>query len=317
MDAIEPDDAFLYLLSAYLRKEGYKSRLCHLAGYPLPVINPEKGEYIMFGGPRLLDTDLPLFLHTCRAMDCDFVAAMKFTEHFGRDPVFRLDGDGAIHDVSDDVSCYADAYEVAGIYYFRECFSRAFRSCTPPLKVAFESCRDRKKVKGLPIGGKSLRYIGGELPVFGHRMPVLFLDRDGVIVEDSGYVHGTDLVFVERMFPVVAAANMAGEPVIVVTNQSGVARGYFPEEEVTLTNEYIRGYFSGRGLKIDAFYVCPYMTGGASPFYDKDSLCRKPQPGMILKACEDFDIDLSRSLMIGDKERDRIKLPYLTSVIFR
>jgi D-glycero-D-manno-heptose 1,7-bisphosphate phosphatase len=127
----------------------------------------------------------------------------------------------------------------------------------------------------------------------------VFLDRDGTLIEDAHYLADPDEV---RLIPgaaeAVRALNAAGVLVIVVTNQSGVARGYFPESRVAEVHERLSRMLSVRGAKVDAYYYCPHHeTKG-------ECACRKPKPGMLLAAARDFDIDLAHSWMIGDKACD-------------
>ena len=98
--------------------------------------------------------------------------------------------------------------------------------------------------------------------------------------------------------------NEHGALAIVVTNQSGVARGYFPEENVIKLHEWMQKELACYGAHIDGFYYCPHHPEAKVEEYRKDCDCRKPKPGLILKAAADHDIDLAHSVMIGDKERD-------------
>lgn len=146
----------------------------------------------------------------------------------------------------------------------------------------------------------------------------LFLDRDGVINEDRAYPWKPEqIVFVDGIFNLCRKALDKGYILVVVTNQAGVARGYFTENDVKKLHEWMSGKFMEQGIEISAFYYCPYHPKGVTEQYRKDSDCRKPAPGMVLKAVEDFGIDISRSLMVGDKPSDRIKLEGLKSVIIK
>lgn len=138
-----------------------------------------------------------------------------------------------------------------------------------------------------------------------HR-PAAFLDRDGVLIEDVGYPHREDHL---RLIPGAARAvkrlNDAGYLVIVVTNQSGVARGYFTEEWMHAFNAVIVDRLAEAGARIDAVYACPFHAEGVIPEYTHpDHPDRKPNPGMLLRAIADHGIDPARSLMIGDQPSD-------------
>lgn len=135
--------------------------------------------------------------------------------------------------------------------------------------------------------------------------PALFLDRDGVINVDHGYVcRPEDFEFVDGIFDLVAAARVAGYLVVVVTNQAGIGRGYYTEDDFLRLMAWVKGEFARRGGGIDAVYFCPYHPEHGVGAYRRDSDCRKPAPGMLLRAAADLAIDLPRSIMVGDKRSD-------------
>jgi D-glycero-D-manno-heptose 1,7-bisphosphate phosphatase len=136
--------------------------------------------------------------------------------------------------------------------------------------------------------------------------PCLFLDRDGVLNEDRGFVHRwEDFVWIQGAREVVATFNRAGWLVIVVTNQSGVGRGYYPEEDVHILHERMRGDLAAAGAHIDAFYHAPQHPEAHAPAYrHPDPPLRKPNPGMILQALQDWPIDRDASFLVGDKPSD-------------
>jgi D-glycero-D-manno-heptose 1,7-bisphosphate phosphatase len=133
----------------------------------------------------------------------------------------------------------------------------------------------------------------------------VFLDRDGTIIEDTGYVAGKEQVkFLPRSAEAIKSLNENGFKVIVVSNQAGVARGYFIEADVRDTNQYIQETLAGQGARIDAFYYCPHHVEGVVEAYRRDCYCRKPNPGMLEWAKEDFGLDLDKSFVIGDRYSD-------------
>lgn len=136
--------------------------------------------------------------------------------------------------------------------------------------------------------------------------PALFLDRDGVLNEDQGYVHRwEDFRWIAGAREVVAAFNRAGWLVIVVTNQSGVGRGYYTEADMHALHAQMTKELAAAGARIDAFYFCPQHPEAAEAVYrHPDPPDRKPNPGMILRALADWPIDRDRSLLVGDKESD-------------
>lgn len=133
----------------------------------------------------------------------------------------------------------------------------------------------------------------------------LFLDRDGIINEEKNYVHRIeDFHFVEGIFDLLRYAQSLGYLLIVVTNQAGIARGYYTENDFRILNEWMLRQFEQERILIDQVYYCPYHPLHGIGSYKKHSEFRKPAPGMILQAKKEFEIELSGSLLIGDKESD-------------
>ena len=146
----------------------------------------------------------------------------------------------------------------------------------------------------------------------------LFLDRDGVINEDRRYPYRPDqIVFVDGIFDLCKRAAQKGYILIVLTNQAGVAWGYFTEEDVEKLHLWMSEQFRKQGINISSFYYCPFHPEGSVEQYRRVSDCRKPEPGMVMKAAADFDIDLSSSVMVGDKPSDRVKVKDLKCVIIK
>jgi D-glycero-D-manno-heptose 1,7-bisphosphate phosphatase len=137
------------------------------------------------------------------------------------------------------------------------------------------------------------------------RRPAVFLDRDGTIIEEVYYLACPSQV---RLLPGAAEAirdlNHAGFMVIVVTNQAGVARGYFPESRVAEVHSYLAARLADAGAKVDAFYYCPHHERDGIGGYRIACDCRKPRPGMLLRAAREHQLDLAESWMIGDKPSD-------------
>ncbi len=136
--------------------------------------------------------------------------------------------------------------------------------------------------------------------------PAVFLDRDGVLIVDGGYPHrDEDLVLIPGAAEALAAINAAGALAIVVTNQSGVARGLFSLERMEAFNALLVARLAAAGGRIDAVYACPFHEDAVEDRWrHHDHPDRKPNPGMILRAATDHGIDLSRSLLIGDRDSD-------------
>lgn len=135
--------------------------------------------------------------------------------------------------------------------------------------------------------------------------PVVFLDRDGTVNEEMGYINHPDRFII---FPFVAESirllKSAGYKVIIITNQSGVARGYFTEELLKTVHQKLQVHLQNEGTGFDALYYCPHHpTEGIAP-YRKKCNCRKPAPGMVDKARREFDINMDASIVIGDRYKD-------------
>jgi D-glycero-D-manno-heptose 1,7-bisphosphate phosphatase len=133
----------------------------------------------------------------------------------------------------------------------------------------------------------------------------VFLDRDGTLNEDVGYPGTYDLI---RLFPgsieAIRTINGLGLLALVVTNQSGVARGFFTVADLELLHKRMAEAFRERGARLDRIYYCPHFPSGAEPAYAIDCTCRKPGPDLALRAKTEFGIDLEGSYMIGDKVED-------------
>ena len=129
----------------------------------------------------------------------------------------------------------------------------------------------------------------------------VFIDRDGTINEEKEYLYRTDdFAFIPGAPQAIRLLNEAGFLVIVVTNQSGVARGFYTEEDVHLLHRYIASQLEPFGARVDAWFYCPHHPAGRGS-YALPCRCRKPLPGMLLEAAGRFNIDLESSIMIGDK----------------
>ena len=135
--------------------------------------------------------------------------------------------------------------------------------------------------------------------------PAIFLDRDGTIIEDVGFLSDPDRAkLTPRAGEGLKALAGLGMPLIVVTNQSGVARKVTTEDDVAAVNLRVLALVSEEGAHLDGFYYCPHHPEGDEPMYAIDCECRKPKPGMLERAAMERGIDLSRSFMIGDSARD-------------
>ena len=137
------------------------------------------------------------------------------------------------------------------------------------------------------------------------RRPAAFLDRDGVLNVDHGYAYRPDQIeWIDGAPEAVRSLNEAGYLVLVVTNQSGVARGFYDEDAVKSLHTYMQQHLASHGARVDAFYYCPHHPEGTIKSLAVNCRCRKPGPGMLEQAASEWPIDRDASFMIGDKDAD-------------
>ena len=133
----------------------------------------------------------------------------------------------------------------------------------------------------------------------------LFLDRDGVININHGYVHSVDdFEFIDGIFDLVRAAHANNFKIVVITNQSGIGRGFYSEQQFHQLTSWMYKEFASAGAPIDKVYFSPFHPIEGLGKYRKDDFSRKPNPGMILQAQQELGLDLGNSILIGDKASD-------------
>lgn len=134
---------------------------------------------------------------------------------------------------------------------------------------------------------------------------VLFLDRDGVVNVDHGYLYKSeDFEFIDGLFTGCLAFQRAGYQIIIITNQSGIGRGYYTEHDFTQLSDWMIGQFNAHGVDILDVFFCPHHPEKANPPYKINCECRKPAPGMLLQAQKKHNVSLQDSIMVGDKGSD-------------
>jgi D-glycero-D-manno-heptose 1,7-bisphosphate phosphatase len=133
----------------------------------------------------------------------------------------------------------------------------------------------------------------------------VFLDRDGVINKEVNYLSEiSEFEFIPGIFETCKAFQDSGFKLIVITNQSGIARGYYTAEQFHVLDQWMRQQFLEQGIQISATYFCPHHPSLGIGQYKQECFCRKPNPGMILSAVAEHQLDLSKSLLFGDKLSD-------------
>ena len=135
--------------------------------------------------------------------------------------------------------------------------------------------------------------------------PAVFMDRDGCLTEEVGYVnHPSRLRLLPRTAEAIARLNRAGVPAVMVTNQAGIARGYFSEETLHATHARLHEALAAAGARLDGAYTCVHHPSEGEPPYRAECDCRKPRPGLLRRAAEELQLDLAASVMVGDKLSD-------------
>ena len=137
--------------------------------------------------------------------------------------------------------------------------------------------------------------------------PAIFLDRDGTINLDHGYVHlSDDFQFIDGVIDAMVELKKMGYLLVLITNQSGIARGLFTEDQFMHLTEWMDWSLADRGVDLDGIYFCPHHPQAIIEEYRQDCECRKPKAGMFIDAQTQLDIDMSASYMIGDKMEDML-----------
>jgi len=140
---------------------------------------------------------------------------------------------------------------------------------------------------------------------FTPKRRAVFLDRDGTINEEKEYLYRTEeFALLPGVAEAIRALNEAGFKVVVITNQSGIGRGYYGEEALRVLHAHMDADLAKHGAAVDAYYFCPHHPEHGTGPYRQECSCRKPLPGMLMTAAEDLQLDLSASFMIGDKISD-------------
>jgi D-glycero-D-manno-heptose 1,7-bisphosphate phosphatase len=135
--------------------------------------------------------------------------------------------------------------------------------------------------------------------------PALFLDRDGVVVEDTEYLcRVEDVAIIPGAARIIAAANGRNIPVVLITNQGGIGCGYYGWDDFVAVQDTIIAALAAEGAHFDAVYACPHHPNGRGELAHPDHPARKPNPGIVLRAAADLSLDLAKSWLVGDKASD-------------
>ncbi len=269
--------------------------------------------FLLLNGDSYFDTNLRALATAAEASDAPALIALRRVPDGRRYGTVELDGARVMRFAEKNPDASGAALINAGVYVL----TRAILQRIEHLPCSIESdvfpmLASEGRMFGLEGRGyfidiglpETLERARAELPIV-RRRPAAFLDRDGVINVDVGYAHRPDqLAFVDGARSAIRKLNDAGLRVIVVTNQAGVARGYYPEAQVHVFHDAIQTELARVGAYVDRFYHCPFHPEGILPEYRADHPDRKPRPGMILRALADQPIDRDRSFLIGDRQSD-------------
>lgn len=291
------------------------------------ISDSSSSHFLVLNGDTLFEADLDLFLSEAGN---DFAIALKYSQDSGRFGQVKIDDNYKVENFLEKQLTGHDGLINAGIYSFSKDILNYFpvEDSFSIEQVVFPSLSSKRKLKGIPLGGK---FIDIGIPAdyekaqnflqefkFSQRTPALFLDRDGIIIKDTGYVSSISQVeFYPGIIPIIKLVQKMGYPVYMITNQAGVGRNYFSLEVCDSINQHIVDHLKTQGAFLTKCFVSPFHPSHGVGEYKRDSLLRKPNPGMILLAQEHMSIDIRKSLMIGDKTTDIIKLPGLKSILLQ
>lgn len=292
------------------------------------IQSSQQQKFLVLNGDTYFDIDLVYFL---RSQTQPFTIALRLAEDARRFGAVLIRRDYTVRAfVEKSESCPIDqdgCYINGGIYllerkiinFIGDGFSSLESDVFPQLVAG-------SLLEGIPMGGRFLDIGVPEdyhraqelLPLWGNleKRPCLFLDRDGIVIEDCGYPHRpADLKIIPAVIPLIKWANTNNWLVIILTNQAGIAKGIFGLEKYQIFHAELCAQLTKTGVHIDATFYCPFHAEGSVALYAKPSLSRKPNPGMLLKAMAQFPIDIRRSLMIGDKPSDQLDIPNFKTLI--
>ena len=268
--------------------------------------------FFMLNGDTLFDINyLDLALQTVNELSSVGVA-LRYTENVERYGKVNLEGDKII-DFNEKVG-HGYGLINSGVYVFDKKLLAKQHILIPSSleKDLLPSLAKEGHLKGIVYHGFFIdiglkhSFLEANISVpHWQKKPTVFLDRDGILNIDYGYVYRpSDFDWVDGAIETIKRFNDIGYLVIVITNQAGIARGYYSEEDFYILNEWMNEELRRVGAHIDAVYYCPHHpTEGYSP-YRMECNCRKPAPGLIKQALEEWPIDKNNSVLIGDQEKD-------------
>ena len=271
--------------------------------------------FLLCNGDTFFDADLLPLLRLADDSGCEAAMLLREVDGGGRYGCVDLGADGAIRRfLEKPADGDGPALINSGIYLVRREPILAAIDATPASleRDVFPKLVARGALRGVRASGyfvdigipDDLAAARTELPRRRTR-PAVFLDRDGVLNLDAGYTHRPgQLEWVETAPAAVRMLNEAGFYVLVVTNQAGVARGYYDEAAVRSFHAQMQDDLLREGAHVDGFYHCPHHPDGTVEGFAIRCDCRKPEPGLLRQAASDWPIDASQSFLVGDKDSD-------------
>ena len=297
-------------------------------GAILNAFDKLQDDFFVINGDTFFDIDYNILEEFGK--DKPITLALRYTNNIERYGFVEIDDKFAIKSFVEKGKLpedKIDGYINGGIYYihksalipYADKFNGEFISMETEI---FPQLLTNNELNGLPLGGC---FIDIGIPEDYYRAQelipdwiakeikqALFIDKDGTLIENTEYPHGRDFKIIESTIDIVKKYSDLDYHIIMVTNQAGIAKGKFTLEQMQEGLEGIKEFYKSKEVTFDDIEYCPYHKDGVIKEYAYDTILRKPNPGMILKACEKLKIDLKHSVMIGDnKEIDNIKLPYL------
>ncbi len=271
---------------------------------------------LVLNGDSFLKVDLQKFYEFFTKEKCDIAMVLRPMSDCSRYGVVEMDDKNSVKNFAEKNPHTKNGLINGGIYLINP---QIFSNFDLPKSFSFEQDFLVKNLSKLDIKGfvasdyfidigipQDYKKAQTDLPLI-IKNKALFLDRDGVINLDHGHVYKKEnFEFVEGIFDLCHYAQNKGYLIIIVTNQAGIAKGYYTEEQFLELTEWIEENFSKQGIKITKTFYCPYHKEAVIEKYRQDSFDRKPNPGMLLKAIDEFNIAADKSLMIGDKISDEL-----------
>ncbi len=284
--------------------------------------------FYVINGDTFFDIDFSILEEFGKNKPCTI--ALRYTDNISRYGFVEIDKNFEISSFTEKGNLpknRIDGYINGGIYRieksvlkrFLDEFSVQFISLETEI---FPKLLKNKELFGLPVGGCFIDigipedYYKAQnlIPEWASKKakPALFIDKDGTLIVNTEYPNGKNFEIIESTINIVKKYSEKNYHIIMVTNQAGIAKNKFNFDQMQEGFEGIKEFYKTQGIEFDDIEFCPYHKDGVIKEYSYASLLRKPNPGMILRACEKVKIDLKNSIMVGDNsEIDNIKLPYL------